>query len=72
MTNRERLLKTAEYDLLCRMQENIEKFFVSSDDNGENICIMDILNAYRIGVRHRVANGDCKKCIAAWLNEEAT
>lgn len=72
MKNREKLLHTNIYDLLCQMQENIESYFVSSDDNGENICIMEILGAYRIGVRHRVADGDCKKCIAAWLNEEAT
>ena len=70
MTNREKLLHTNIYDLLCRMQENIEKFYVSSDDNGENICIMDILNAGMVGVRHRVADGNCKKCIAAFMNEE--
>lgn len=70
MTNREKLLHTNIYDLLCRMQDNIENFYVSSDDNGENICIMDILNAGMAGVRHRVADGNCQKCIAAFLNEE--
>jgi hypothetical protein len=53
------------------MQDNIENFYVSSDDNGENICIMDILNAGMTGVRHRVADGNCQKCIAAFLNERS-
>ena len=70
MTWRQKLLHTNIYDLLCRMQENIEKFYVSSDDNGENICIMDILNAGMVDVRHRAADGNCKKCIAAFMNEE--
>lgn len=71
MTWRQKLLHTNIYDLLCRMQENIENFYGSSDDNGENICIMDILGDSMAGVRHRVAEGNCKKCIAAFMNEEA-
>jgi hypothetical protein len=67
--NRDAIAQMAIYDLLCRMQDNIENFYVSSDDNGENICIMDIMNAGMTGVRHRVADGNCQKCIAAWLNE---
>lgn len=71
MTNREKLLHTNLYDLLCRMQDNIENFYVSSDDNGENICIMDVLNAGMACVRHRVADGNCETCIAAYLNERS-
>jgi len=69
--NRDELNQICMYDLLCRMQDNIENFYVSSDDNGENICIMDILNAGMTGVRHRVADGNCQKCIAAFLNERS-
>ena len=69
--NRDAIAQMAIYDLLCRMQDNIENFYVSSDDNGENICIMDVLNACMACVRHRVADGNCQKCIAAFLNERS-
>lgn len=61
MTNREKLLNTSEYDLLCRMNENLK------DRQYMTNALCCILNTFRY-------NGECDKecdaCIAAWLNSE--
>lgn len=60
MTNRERLLTTSEYDTLVKMNEYVLTC---------GCCIVDVLNqkeTFDCGEY----KGDCKKCIADWLNEE--
>lgn len=65
MTNREKLIKTNIYDLLCTINGNMLDIFA--------FCIMEtlpgnydecIFPAYKRGER-------CNECIAKWLNEEA-
>lgn len=58
MTNRERLLKTNEYDLLCRVQRYI-------DYKNRALCVIDAITGH---VRYCI--DDCEKCIQEWLNEE--
>lgn len=57
MTNRERLIKTNEYDLLIRMQ----KCLLESNCN----CILDTLSD-----KYVACKSSCEKCIREWLNEE--
>ena len=62
MTNREKLLHTNLYDLLCRMQKNESDCVIKQitgepqDERCENHEIGWVL--------------DCRSCIAAWMNEE--
>ena len=68
MTNREYLIKhTNIYDLLCKMQDNLEHC------NKANIepCIMDAIGLPITDVhyRHMKYNGDCSECIQAFMNE---
>lgn len=61
-TNREWLHKQNDYDLLCRMQDNLT-------DGQEIFCVLYLLT----GGSYRWANSkceDCKDCIAKWLNEK--
>lgn len=59
MTNREKLLKTNIYDLLCEINKNL----LNVDFYGA--CIMQGLDVdYKCG-------HNCGECIAKWLNEEA-
>lgn len=69
MTNRERLLKTNEYDTLLKMQKNLEAYNVSGKYGP---CIMDVLGAFNTYDRHMKYNGNCEMCIAEWLGEETT
>lgn len=61
MTNREKLLQTNLYDLLCRMQKN------GSD------CVIEQIAGTPQGERcEKHESGwvtNCRECIAAWLNE---
>lgn len=63
MTNREKLLHTNLYDLLCRMQMNLDDLLVAD----HNFCVLDLIgvdtDAYCDGM------GECEKCIAAFLNK---
>lgn len=59
MTNREKLLKTSEYDLLVRMNNYML--------GGGCFCVLDALTGNE---RSCASDIDCSKCIAAWLNEE--
>lgn len=64
MTNREKLLQTAEYDMLRRMNANLRtsKAFAP--------CIMTALGVKMRSVRCMKYNSDCAECIREWLNEE--
>lgn len=64
MTNREKLLQTAEYDALCRMNANLRtsKTFAP--------CIMTALGEKVRMARCLEHEADCGKCIAEWLNED--
>ena len=65
MTNREKLLNTNLYDLLCRMQINLDNLLPSVEFN---FCVLDLIgvdiDAYCDGM------GECEKCLQKWLNEE--
>lgn len=63
-TNREWFRKQNEYDLLCRMQDNL------INAGGQEIfCPVYVLtgDSSRWTRSHCT---DCKKCIANWLNEK--
>lgn len=66
MTWRQKLLHTNIYDLLCRMQDNMEKV----REQGETPCILNALSGKKEFDRHCGFRGHCPSCIAAWLNEE--
>ena len=63
MKNRERLLKTNEYDLLLRISQ-----YMDMD------CIIDAINSkngYIEESKKRTCNfASCSECIQHWLNEE--
>lgn len=61
MTNREKLIKTNIYDLLCKINDSF------LDNEGD--CILTALGV-DICVRCKV-EATCTGCIAKWLNEEA-
>ena len=66
MTNREKLMHTNIYDLLCRMQINLDNLLPSVDCN---FCVLDLIgvdtDAYCDG------EGECEKCLQKFINEEA-
>lgn len=64
--NRDAIAQMAIYDLLCRMQENMNTSAVNIDCV-ISLIIGDIANEER----RDHCNHVCKDCIAAWLNEEA-
>lgn len=70
MTNREKLLHTNLYDLLCRMNESI-KWKKMQDNHDIRMCIMDVLD----DVGDTLCNGawlsnrdSCGECIARYLS----
>ena len=65
MTNREKLTKTALYDLLCNMNKNLAKV------NPNGACIMKALNANYNYKCEYILEYNCGECIQDWLNEEA-
>ena len=65
-TNREWLHKQNDYDLLCRMQDNLT-------DGQEIFCVLYLLTGDKYICINRWINCDCdacKSCIADWLNEK--
>ena len=58
MTNREWLQSMALYDLLCRISDYGEMM-------NKDFCIADALKINGVW-----CDGDCKKCLQAWLNDE--
>ena len=78
MTNRQKLLKTSEYELLCRMNRevvNAQDRILECSESPINICIIDAItgdltvcpDADRDTIGYKSA---CDACIAAWLNSE--
>ena len=66
MTNREKLTKTALYDLLCA----INKYIINKSITEDNCCNMCVIQALQ--KPHRcICSGRCEECIQNWLNEEA-
>lgn len=65
MTNRDKILKTSEYDLLLKMQKNMHTLKLNSDGIA-NFCIIDTLE----GVIMPCIHSSCEKCIAEYLNEK--
>lgn len=61
MTNREKLLKTCEFDLLCRMNENIKTYQFT------RTALCCVLNGFRY---EGECDKECDECIANWLNSE--
>ena len=65
MTNRQKLIETNIYDLLCNMNKNLAKV------NPNGVCIMKALNANYNYKCEYILKYNCGECIANWLNEEA-
>ncbi len=64
MKNREKLLKTNEYDILLQMNARLTWLKPS-------VCVMDLLEN-RSGICECPVNvKDCEDCISQWLNKEA-
>lgn len=61
MKNRERLLKTNEYDLLLRIQRYMDSWGDGEMCVLEPIMMKNVLNN---------CNKCCSKCIQKWLNDE--
>lgn len=66
MKNRARLACTALYDLLLKMQDELEL----CRQHRESPCIMNALGENLVGVRCTKYNGKCDECLQKWLNEE--
>lgn len=64
-TNRDALQGMDLYDMLWKMQERLHEC------SEFTACIMDALGAKYVAERCVSYDGRCKKCIAAWLNEES-
>lgn len=62
MTNREKILKSSEYDTLVKMNEYLLEY------EGTCMCVLDVLNGRKTPC---ASDSDCEECIAKWLNEEA-
>lgn len=60
MTNREKLIKTNIYDLLCKMQHN-------NFNRLDCQCVMEFV----VGKEIKCTGEGCDRCIEQWLNEEA-
>ncbi len=64
MKNRQKLLKTNEYDILLRMNARLESLEPS-------LCVLDLLENKPITGECPVNVKDCEDCISQWLNKEA-
>lgn len=67
MTNRQKLLKTSEYDILCRMNRNIKcgAVCVIEAIQGGFADELDMLD-----ISECRSHESCEECIQKWLNEE--
>ena len=68
MTNREMILQTAEYDRLCKANENLLQALYRD----ERACIMTAVGEPNRNYRCKKYHPNCAECIADWLNEEVT
>lgn len=72
MTNREKLLQTNLYDLLCRMNETMKRKKMQ-DNHDIRTCIIDVLNDagyHPCNGTRRYDDKTCGECIARYLNKE--
>lgn len=58
MTNRERLIKTNEYDLLVKIQKCLHESICR--------CILDTISDKYVACK----SSSCEECLKKWLNEE--
>ena len=65
MTNREKLANMALYDMLCRIHDNANKHHTT----GAYGCVLVYITGENM-IARCAENGECKACIARWLNEE--
>lgn len=66
MTNREKLIKTNIYDLLCEIQKNTGNRKLSG------LCVLElILGRETVCPTDNNFRLNCQSCIRNWLNEEA-
>ena len=78
MTNREKLLNTSEYDLLCRMNSRLlshQEWIFQEEDNSGYICILEAITGQYFPCPDAKTDitgysDICSYCIAAWLNSE--
>ena len=69
MTNREKILKTNTYDLLCRIQRSLSE----SGGKISGLCIIEDLEGKARPCPDENSFGKgCELCIADWLSEEAS
>jgi hypothetical protein len=70
MTNREKLLHTNIYDLLCRMQDNAD-----NQHHEPFPCVVGMITGehpiWRCEEFMESKRASCDKCIAAYLNERS-
>ena len=64
MKNRQKLMKTNEYDILLRMNARLESLEPS-------LCVLDLLEDKPVTGYCPVNVKDCEDCISQWLNKEA-
>lgn len=63
MTNRQKLIETNIYDLLCTLHDNMLDMFA--------FCVMEILPGKYEECPYQGDKHRCGDCIQNWLNEEA-
>lgn len=63
--NRDRLREISLYDLLIRMQTELD-YAIEHD---ETPCIMSLLGENIVGLRCTRYNRKCEQCVQDWLNE---
>lgn len=63
MTNRQKLIQTNIYDLLCTLHDNMLDMFA--------FCIMEVLPGKYEECPYEWDKHNCGECIQNWLNEEA-
>ena len=70
MTNREKLIKTNIYDLLCEIQDGIS--CIRESDGISGLCVIeDITKEPKACPSEDSFGKSCGECIAKWLDEEA-
>ena len=76
--NREMLMEQSFYDLLIKMNEQLQKNGavvtpITPDGKKEDrcsACIMDcLMSSYDAKKLHNENGADCEKCLQNWLNE---
>ena len=63
--NRDRLRDISLYDLLIRMQTELD---YAREHDGDP-CILDLLGENIVGLRCTKYNRKCEQCVQDWLNE---